>query len=62
MSEYLKIADLFTCLQQDKVTNFSEIENLVEAIADKFKSLDTAFDKVQFLNDCQLLEAEGVTE
>lgn len=51
---YLLIADTITAVKNDfeKPT----IDNVVEGLADAFEGYDPHFDRVIFLNDCELAE------
>lgn len=52
---YLLIADTITAVKNDFQSEAIDI--VVEALADAFKDYDPEFDRVQFLNDCELAEA-----
>lgn len=52
---YLLIADTITAVKNDFQSEAIDI--VVEALADAFKDHDPEFDRVQFLNDCELAEA-----
>lgn len=60
MSIYLLIADTLTALQNEAEEQSPSIETVIEALADAFSDYDPHFDRVQFLNDCELAEAEEV--
>jgi hypothetical protein len=55
---YLIIADTITAIKNEFDAPAGEIDTLVDALADAFKEHDPTFDKVQFLNDCELAEGE----
>jgi hypothetical protein len=52
---YLLIADTITAVKNEWES--PAIQIVVEALADAFKDYDPEFDRVQFLNDCELAEA-----
>lgn len=52
---YLLIADTITALKNESET--PTIDVVVEALADAFEGYDPHFDRVIFLNDCELAEA-----
>ena len=52
---YLLIADTITAVKNDFQSEAIDI--VVEALAEAFKDYDPEFDRVQFLNDCELVEA-----
>ena len=56
IEEYLLIADTITAMKNDgePVT----LDDVVEALANAFEQNDPDFDRVQFLTDCELAEAE----
>lgn len=56
---YLVIADTITAIRNEFEAPLWEIDTLVDALADAFKEHDPTFDKVQFLNDCELAEGVG---
>jgi hypothetical protein len=58
-SVYLIIADTITAIRNEFETPLWEIDTLVDALADAFKEHDPTFDRVQFLNDCELAEGVG---
>jgi hypothetical protein len=49
---YLLVADTITALKNDD--EVPTINTVVEALADTFEGYDPYFDRVQFLNDCEL--------
>lgn len=51
---YLVIADTFTALQNEVEGESVDFDTVITALADSFKEYDSEFDKVQFLNDCEL--------
>lgn len=55
---YLIIADTITAIRNEFDAPTWEIDTLVDALADAFKEHDPTFDRVQFLNDCELAEGE----
>lgn len=57
---YLLIADTFTALQNDAEGKEATLSSVIEALAEAFNDYDKEFDKVQFLNDCELAESESV--
>jgi hypothetical protein len=57
---YLLIADTFTALQNDAEGKEVTLSSVIEALAEAFNDYDKEFDKVQFLNDCELVESESV--
>ena len=52
---YLLIADTITAVKNDFESEGIDI--VVEALAEAFKDYDPEFDRVQFLNDCEIVEA-----
>ena len=52
---YLLIADTITAVKNE--SEAPTIDNVVEALADAFEGYDPHFDRVIFLNDCELAEA-----
>ncbi|ANH49382.1 hypothetical protein uvFWCGRAMDCOMC440_019 [Freshwater phage uvFW-CGR-AMD-COM-C440] len=58
-SVYLIIADTITAIRNEFEAPLWEIDTLVDALADAFKEHDPTFDRVQFLNDCELAEGVG---
>jgi hypothetical protein len=52
---YLLIADTITAVKNEFES--PAIQIVVEALADAFEGYDPHFDRVQFLNDCELAEA-----
>ena len=55
---YLLIADTLTAVQNDAEGENPSLETIIQALADTFKDNDSEFDRVQFLNDCELTEGE----
>jgi hypothetical protein len=55
---YLLIADTLTAVQNDAEGENPSLETIIQALADTFKDNDSEFDRVQFLNDCELAEGE----
>ena len=53
---YLLIADTITALKNEEES--PNIEQVIEGLADTFKGYDPDFDRVQFLNDCELAVAD----
>ena len=58
-SVYLIIADTITAIRNEFEAPLWEIDTLVDALADAYKEHDPTFDRVQFLNDCELAEGVG---
>jgi hypothetical protein len=58
-SVYLIIADTITAIRNEFEAPLWEIDTLVDALADAFKEHEPTFDRVQFLNDCELAEGVG---
>ena len=55
---YLLIADTLTAVQNDAEGENPSLETIIQALADTFKDNDSEFDRVQFLNDCELAGGE----
>ncbi len=53
---YLLVADTITALKNDD--EIPTIDTVVEALADAFEGYDPYFNRVQFLNDCELAVAQ----
>ena len=53
---YLLIADIITAVQNESDT--PTIQEVIDALADGFEGFDPYFDRVQFLNDCELAVAQ----
>jgi len=56
---YLLIADTLTAVQNDAEGGDPTLATVIEALAEVFETNDPQFDRVQFLNDCELAEGEG---
>jgi hypothetical protein len=56
---YLLIADTLTAVQNDAEGENPSLATVIEALAEAFEDNDPQFDRVQFLNDCELAEGEG---
>jgi hypothetical protein len=56
---YLLIADTLTAVQNDAEGKDPTLATVIEALAEAFETNDPQFDRVQFLNDCELAEGEG---
>lgn len=59
--DYLLIADTLTAVENESFDGFITIETVATALANAFAEHPDKypqFDKVQFLNDCELAEAQ----
>jgi hypothetical protein len=53
---YLLVADTITAVKNEN--RIPSIEQVIEALAESFQDYDASFNRVQFLNDCELAEAQ----
>jgi lipoate-protein ligase A len=53
---YLLVADTITAVKNE--SERPTIEEVIEALAEAFQDNDPNFDRVQFLNDCELAVAQ----
>jgi hypothetical protein len=53
--EYLLIADVLSGINHDEEGQPVTMDIVAEELAEAFKEHDSAFDKVQFLNDCEAI-------
>jgi hypothetical protein len=55
--DFLRIADIVSCLKKDYGSDNEILNELTTDLAVSFKLNYSSFDYVQFLNDCEYLEA-----
>ena len=53
---YLLVADTITAVKNE--SERPTVEEVIEALAEAFQDNDPNFDRVQFLNDCELAVAQ----